>query len=127
MLVDKVRQRVAGTVVNVSCAADKMFPDSEPYKMTSCSPRGEWLPAVPDCIYRISPPKFAPTLKEATKSRLIGTVAIVLVAMLFVLVVVLDVVTLIYGHGDTTKRRRQDCHKPLRPHYGNMRLIWAKK
>ena len=42
--------RQTGVVVNVSCAADRMFPDSEPYKTTTCSPLGEWVPPVPDCV-----------------------------------------------------------------------------
>ncbi|KAI0234783.1 hypothetical protein LSAT2_014859 [Lamellibrachia satsuma] len=127
VVVDNSKQRRAGTVVNVSCAADKMFPDSEPYKMTTCGPRGGWLPAVPDCVYRTVPPRFVPKLKEATKSRLIGTLAIALVATLLVVMVALDVATLIYGHGDLKTKRRHDCRKPLRPLLGKTRLFWGRK
>ena len=50
VIVNEANHRQAGDVVNVSCAVDKMFPDSERYKTTTCSPVGEWVPPVPDCV-----------------------------------------------------------------------------
>ena len=48
-MITNTTERKYDTVVNVTCADERVFKDGDSVKVTRCSLQGEWEPPVPAC------------------------------------------------------------------------------